>query len=107
MRRVMVRYTVKEGRGPENQSHIERVFAELASDAPPGLRYAAFRLDDGVSFVHLVSHESADRTDQLRAQPAFQAFLAGIAERCEGQPVTTPLHEVGSYRFFGSEEASS
>lgn len=109
MRRVMVRYTVKEGRAAENQSLIERVFAELASDAPQGLRYAAFRLDDGVSFVHVVSHESADGADQLRQLPAFQAFLAGIAERCEVQPITTKLHEVGSYRFFGdlaSAEAS-
>ena len=34
----MVRYTVKPGRGPENEDHIERVFAELARDTPPGLR---------------------------------------------------------------------
>jgi hypothetical protein len=99
MRRVMVRYTVKPGRGPENVEYVERVFAELARHAPPGLRYAAFRLDDGVSFVHLVSHEGADGDDALRTLPAFRAFLADIAERCEAPPVVTPLHEVGSYRF--------
>jgi hypothetical protein len=102
---MMVRYTVKEGRAEENRGYIERVFAELASAMPPGLRYASFRLDDGVSFVHLVSHESADG-DQLRAQPAFQAFLAGLGDRCEGKPVTTPLHEVGSYRFFPTDAPS-
>ncbi|MFL5574722.1 MAG: hypothetical protein ACJ79S_01930 [Gemmatimonadaceae bacterium] len=102
MRRVMVRYTVKAGRGPENVEYVERVFAELARTAPPGLRYAAFRLDDGVSFVHLVSHEAADGADPLRALPAFRAFLAGIADRCEAPPVATPLHEVGSYRLFGA-----
>lgn len=92
---------MKAGRGEENQGYIERVFAELASEMPQGLRYASFRLDDGVSFVHIVSHESEDDTDQLRTLPAFQAFVAGIADRREGKPVTTPLHEVGSYRFLG------
>ena len=73
MRRMMVQYTVKAGRGDENQGYIERVFAELASAMPQGLRYASFRLDDGVSFVHVVSHESEDDTDQLRALPCLLA----------------------------------
>jgi sulfite reductase alpha subunit-like flavoprotein len=107
MRRMMIRYTVKEGRAAENERYVERVFAELAETAPSGLRYATFRLDDGVSFVHVVSHESPDGDDPLRALPAFQAFRAGIAERCETPPVTTVLHEVGSYRFFEAERAEA
>jgi hypothetical protein len=110
MRQVMVRYTVKAGRGPENLEYVEQVFAELARTAPPSLRYAAFRLEDGVTFLHIVSHESPDGADALRALPAFRAFIAGIADRCEVAPVTTPLHGVGSYRFFGDvalAEASS
>jgi hypothetical protein len=102
MRQVMVRYTVKDGRGTENAEYVERVFAELAREAPAGLRYAAFRLEDGVSFVHVVSHEGADGADALRALPAFNAFLAGIAERCATPPVTTPLHAVGAYRMLGA-----
>ena len=34
-----IRYTVKEGRGDENQALIEQVFAELSTKAPEGLRY--------------------------------------------------------------------
>lgn len=102
MRRVLVRYTVKAGRGPENVEYVERVFAELTQAAPPGVRYGAFRLDDGVSFVHLVSHEGPEGGDALRALPAFRAFLAGIADRCEAPPVTATLQEVGSYRLFGA-----
>ena len=64
------------------------------------LRYAAFRLEDGVSFVHVLSSESEKEIDLLRALPAFQDFRAGLAERCEVKPVATPLHEVGSYRLF-------
>ena len=94
---MSIRYTVKEGRGDENQRLIERVFAELAKQGPSGLKYEAFRLEDGVTFVHVVSHESDGDRARLRALPAFQAFVAGIEERCAVAPVTTRLSEVGSY----------
>ena len=94
-----VRYTVKDGRGDENQALIEQVFAELARQAPAGVRYAAYRLEDGVTFVHVVSHESAEGRDALRALPAFKAFQSGIEERCAVPPVSTPLTELGSYGF--------
>jgi hypothetical protein len=97
---MSVRYTVKDGRGDENQRLIEQVFGALANEGPSGLRYSAFRLDDGVTFVHVVSHESAEVRDQFRALPAFQAFLEGLKERCAVAPVTTPLSEVGSYDSF-------
>ena len=100
-RRTLVRYTVKPGRDAENVEAIGRVFAELAHTAPPGLRYAAFHDDTGLSFVHLVSHEGADGADALRSLPAFQAFRAGVAERCAAPPVATPLHGIGSYRLLG------
>jgi hypothetical protein len=96
-----VRYTVKAGRGDENQALIEQVFAALAQQAPPGLRYSAFRLDDGVTFVHVVSQDSADAGEALRALPAFQTFRAGLVERCAVAPVRTPLTEIGYYDFAG------
>ena len=94
---MSVRYTVKDGRGDENQRLIERVFAELAAQEPSGLKYEAFRLDDGVTFVHVVSHESEADRARLRELPAFQAFRAGLEERCAVAPVTTKLSEVGSF----------
>ena len=94
---MSVRYTVKDGRGDENQRLIERVFAELAQQGPSGLKYEAFRLEDGVTFVHVVSHETEDDRATLRALPAFQAFRAGLEERCAVAPVTTTLNEVGAY----------
>jgi hypothetical protein len=102
MRRMMVRYTVKPGFGDQNAENIERVFAELAAEGTPGVRYASFRLDDGLSFVHLVSHEGAEGSDSLKELPAFRAFVASLGDRCEAPPVRTALEEVGSYRFFGA-----
>ena len=73
----------------------------LKQARPVGLRYATLRLADGVSFIHLVSHEEADGVNALTALPAFKAFAAGIKERCEEQPVRVELTEIGSYGFFG------
>ena len=103
MQRVMVRYTVKPDRAAENERYIQQVFAELARSAPPGMQYAAFKLDDGVSFVHLYAHDTGS-IEPLRALSAFQAFRAGLADRCEVAPVRTVMEEVGSYGFFGAHE---
>ncbi len=55
MKRVMVRYKVKADRAAENENYISKVFEQLKNDRPSGLRYASFKLNDGVSFVHIVS----------------------------------------------------
>jgi hypothetical protein len=102
MKRVMVRYKVKADRATENEAYITRVFEQLQREQPPGLRYASFKLDDGVTFVHIVSHEGADGTNPLRDLAAFKTFTAGIQDRCEEAPSATDLKEVGSYRFFGA-----
>jgi len=101
VKRLIVRYQVKAGKADENQTLIEKVFEELHRNRPSGLRYASFRLSDGVSFVHVVSIETADGGNPLIKTPAFKAFNAGIEDRCEEQPVLTEMTEVGSYRFFG------
>ena len=101
MNRVMVRYKVKADRADENQRYIENVFEELKSSSPAGLRYASFKLDDGVSFVHIASIETENGEYPLGYSPAFQAFTENIAGRCDEPPVAANLNDVGSYRLFG------
>ena len=96
----LVRYKLKADRVAENERFVVKVFEELRHVRPPGLRYATFRLDDGVSFIHLVSHEAADGSNALTGLASFKAFVAGIRDRCEEPPVTVELSEVGSYGFF-------
>ena len=55
MRRVMVRYTVRPDQSEANEALVREVYDELDRTRPEGLRYATFRLDDGVSFVHVAS----------------------------------------------------
>ena len=101
MQRMMVRYKVKADRAAENESFITKVFEQLKRDKPGGLRYASFKLNDGVSFVHIVSRETTDGSNPLGDLSAFKVFTAQIKDRCEEPPVAVDLNEVGSYRFFG------
>lgn len=100
MKRVMVRYRVKQDRAAENERLIQAVFAQLEKERPDGLRYASFKLPDGVSFVHIASLETADGQNPLAALAAFKEFTSAIKERCEEPPIAEDLSAVGSYRLL-------
>jgi hypothetical protein len=97
-RAVVVRYETRPEAADENQRLVERVYAELARDDPGGLRYATFRLADGVTFVHVAVHEGDD--NPLSRTAAFGEFQRGISERCAVQPVASGATLVGAYRFL-------
>jgi hypothetical protein len=98
MTAVMVRYRVKPDRVAENEEYISKVFAELSREKPSGFRYVSFKLEDGVSFVHIVLEQASDFN--LAEMPAFKALVADIADRCDEPPVATGMTAVGSYRFI-------
>ena len=97
---TVVRYKTWPDRADENQALIEKVFAELAVSTPEGVRYATFRLEDGVSFVHMAEITTDDGTNPLTEVPAFKAFGAGIGDRCEEKPVVSGATMVGGYNFW-------
>ena len=98
MTSTVVRYQAKPERADENQRLIEAVFAELEEREPNGFTYKVFRLEDRVSFVHVVIEHDVDDPDSLQEVPAFQAFVADIAERCDIAPVAMGATIVGGYR---------
>ena len=98
MKATVVRYQAKPERAEENQALIEAVFADLAERRPRGFTYQVFRLDDGVSFVHVVVEHDVDNPDSLQDVPAFQAFVAGVVDRCDVPPLATGASVVGEYR---------
>ena len=100
MSKVMVRYKVKPDRAQENERLIRAVYEELAQTTPAGLRYATFKLEDGVSFMHLASNETEDGRSPLPSVKAFQEFQKDIAGRCAEPPDVSELHEIGSFRFW-------
>jgi catechol 2,3-dioxygenase-like lactoylglutathione lyase family enzyme len=95
---AVLRYQAKPVRAEENQQLIEAVFAELDEGKLEGFTYKVFRLEDGVSFIHVwIEHDVAD-PDSLRVVSAFQAFMADLADRCDVPPVVTEATLVGGYR---------
>lgn len=97
---VMVRYKVKPDRSGENEALIREVFKELQAAQPAGLAYASFKLDDGVSFVHIASIETSDGSNPLTGTDAFKKFVGDIKDRCDEPPVATTLSEIGAFRVF-------
>jgi hypothetical protein len=99
MSSVVVRYEAKRERADENQKLIEAVFADLEARQPEGFTYKVFRLEDGVSFVHVViEHDDVEQRDSLQDVPAFQAFVAEIGDRCDVPPLAMSATVVGAYR---------
>jgi hypothetical protein len=101
MRTVVVRYETKPDRADENQLLVEKVFAELAERRPDNFSYVTFRLEDGVSFVHVIVENGDGSNATSHADiPAFTEFTRDIADRCVVQPVARGAHIVGSHRFL-------
>ena len=99
MKRVVVQYKVKPDQIAKNEELVRAVYEELDRAQPEGLRYGTFRLEDGVSFVHL--HEREGEENALSELEAFKRFQEGIGERCDEPPAVTELTEIGTYRLFG------
>lgn len=97
MPNVVVWYRTKPERADENQALIEKVFAELNAIGGTGFSYTVLRLEDGVSFVHVVVEHEGGGAVSLADVSAFQAFTADIADRCDEPPVAMGATIVGSH----------
>ena len=96
MTTTVVRYQAKPERADENQQLIEAVFADLEARQPDGFTYKVFRLDDGVSFIHVViEHDDVDHPDSLTqgSHPSRSDLVANPPKRVV---VTSTARDGGS-----------
>jgi hypothetical protein len=93
----VVRYQMRPDTADLNQALIADVFAELEQLDPDGISYAAFRLADGVTFVHVGT--TAEDARPLSELPAFQAFQKGFADRVADGPHPSPAELLGCHGF--------
>jgi hypothetical protein len=100
MRQVVVRYTVKPGQVQANEELVRAVYDELAEVKPDGFRYATFRLDDGLTFLHVALYDEG-AGNPLGSIGAFQRFSEGVGARSDVPPEVREMTPVGSYRFPG------
>ena len=96
MGRALIRYRLKPEHVERNEELVRAMFEELHRAAPSGVRYTTFKLEDGVSFMHISESEGED--SPLAGLASVQEFRRELADRCEEQPVLSELTEVGAYR---------
>lgn len=95
MKSFFIRYKVKPDKVVENENLIKQVFAELKEAVPASISYSSYKLDDGVSFMHVVTQVGDE--SPVTTLPAFAEFTKNIGERCDEPPKTTNMEIVGSY----------
>jgi hypothetical protein len=98
----VIRYKTKPESADENQRLVEDVYAELSTRAPGGMRYATFRLADGVTFVHIFMTDSDDTPNTMGDLAAFREFQRDLPDRCVEQPAAQAATVVGAYRLLSS-----
>lgn len=101
MKVVVVTYRTSVAEGDRNQALVEDVFDELAREDGGGIGYAAFRLDDGTSFVHVAVIDDPNR-NVLQTLPAFAEFQRDLGARCVVPPAPSDATLIGSYGMFGA-----
>jgi hypothetical protein len=95
-RTSVIRYKTRPDAADENARLVAAVYAALAVAKPDDLEYATYRLDDGVTFVHVA--KLPDDSNPLASIPEFAEFQREIADRCVEQPDPRAATVVGSYR---------
>lgn len=91
----VIRYRTRPDAADENARLVAAVYATLAELKPSGFAYATYRLDDGVTFVHVARLDAEE--NPLSKLPAFAEFQRELKQRCVEQPDPRGATVVGSY----------
>ncbi len=104
MEKVIVRYKVKPDKVEENEQLVKEVYKQLHQEKPDGLSYATFKLEDGLTFIHVAVYIGEGKAP-LPGFQAFKNFTANVKDRCDEPPVVNQVTEIGSYEFgFAGKE---
>ena len=94
---IVVTYTLRPEAYDEHVALIRGVFEQLAVEAPTTLEYEVMCLDDGVSFVHVSTHDTDDGASPLTRLTAFQEFGRELDKRVVTGPKPVAATEIGAY----------
>lgn len=100
---MLITYTVRREELREHLELVKAVYADIERLAPDGLGYATYQLEDGVSFMELLTGEAGP--GPLAASTAFARFRSSLDARCERPPVLTQLRQVGAYPAIAAHSA--
>jgi len=78
MKVVRVMYTVRPGYVAANQANIAGIVAELKQLNHPGIKYGAWLLPDGKTFMHFDQFENEAAHDVLTSLESFKKFAGEL-----------------------------
>ena len=96
----MVRFTTTPEHVPEIERRIAALVTALADEQPAGVRYAATKLSDGLTFMLWLELAEGVDENPLPAIPAAREFQQGLGAWTAAPPTPEPVTVVGSYRLL-------
>lgn len=97
MKTVRVQYTTKASFAATNQKNIAAVVAELKTLNHPGIKYGAWLLPDGKTFMHFDQFDSEESHLLLQELASFKKFADELwASGLEVEPKLELLSLVAS-----------
>ena len=78
MKIVRVQYTTTAAYAATNQENIRQVVNELKKLNHPGIKYSAYLLEDGKTFMHFDQFENEAAHQILLELASFKKFDAGL-----------------------------
>ena len=90
MKLTRVQYQVQPDFAATNKANVEKVMADVRNLNDPGLKYATYVLDDGVTFMHLAFFSNDESAGKLGKLDSFNAFRKALKE---SGPVSPPNAE--------------
>jgi quinol monooxygenase YgiN len=105
MKIVRVQYSTRPAYAAINQENIRQVVNELKTINHPGIKYSAYILPDGKTFMHFDQFENEAAHEFLQSLASFKKFAAELdASQLELEPKLDILSLVASTEdFFGAE----
>lgn len=85
MIRKIARYTVRPGKLPEVEDAIKK-FVAAVSRAEPETIYTAYRIEDGVTFIHFMAFPDAEAERNHQTAPYTKNFVEALYPNCEEEP---------------------
>ena|SRR5215212_9862629 len=97
MKIVRVQYTTRPEYATTNQKNIRQIVTELKSFNHPGIKYSAYLLPDGKTFMHFDQFENEEAHQFLQSLEAFKKFAEELwNSKLEAEPTLELLSMVAS-----------
>jgi hypothetical protein len=101
MKIVRVNYTTTIAFAPQNQANINGIVEELNALKHAGIKYSAYLLPDGKSFMHFDRFENEEAHEVLTSLASFKKFKEELwGNGFEAEPVLEILSLVASTESF-------